>query len=43
LRQKGEFTATLEQHLAWLRAAGFAATCLQLQVNRALVVGFKPA
>jgi SAM-dependent methyltransferase len=43
LRHKSEYAATLEQHLAWLRAAGFAATCLHLQLNRALMVGAKPA
>jgi hypothetical protein len=43
LRHKSEYAATLEQHLAWLREAGFAATCLHLQLNRALVAGVKPA
>jgi ubiquinone/menaquinone biosynthesis C-methylase UbiE len=43
LRHKSEYAATLEQHLAWLREAGFAATCLHLQLNRALMVGVKPA
>ncbi|HEX3270178.1 MAG TPA: class I SAM-dependent methyltransferase [Ktedonobacterales bacterium] len=43
LRHKSEYAAMLEQHLAWLRAAGFAATCLHLQLNRALMVGVKPA
>jgi SAM-dependent methyltransferase len=42
LRHKGEYAATLEQHLAWLREAGFAATCLHLELNRALMVGVKP-
>ncbi|HEY7021275.1 MAG TPA: class I SAM-dependent methyltransferase [Ktedonobacterales bacterium] len=43
LRHKSEYAATLEQHLAWLREAGFDATCLHLQLNRALMVGVKPA
>jgi ubiquinone/menaquinone biosynthesis C-methylase UbiE len=43
LRHKSEYAATLEQHLAWLREAGFAATCLHLQLNRALMVGLRPA
>jgi tRNA (cmo5U34)-methyltransferase len=42
LGYKSEYAATLEQHLAWLREAGFAATCLHLQLNRALMVGVKP-
>jgi tRNA (cmo5U34)-methyltransferase len=42
LRHKSEYAATLEQHLAWLREAGFAAGCLHLQLNRALMVGVKP-
>jgi tRNA (cmo5U34)-methyltransferase len=43
LRHKSEYAATLEQHLAWLREAGLAATCLHLQLNRALIAGVKPA
>jgi len=43
LRHKSEYAATLEQHLAWLREAGFAATCLHLQLNRALIAGVTPA
>jgi ubiquinone/menaquinone biosynthesis C-methylase UbiE len=43
LSHKSEYAATLEQHLAWLREAGFAAICLHLQLNRALMVGVKPA
>jgi hypothetical protein len=43
LRHKGEYCATLEQHLVWLREAGFSATCLHLQLNRALLVGVMPA
>jgi tRNA (cmo5U34)-methyltransferase len=41
LRHKSEYAATLEQHLAWLRAAGFAATCLHAQLNRVLMAGVK--
>jgi SAM-dependent methyltransferase len=43
LRHKNEYAASLEQHLAWLREAGFTAACLHLQLNRALMVGVKPA
>jgi SAM-dependent methyltransferase len=43
LSHKSEYAATLEQHLAWLREAGLAATCLHLQLNRALMAGVKPA
>ena len=43
LSHKSEYAAPLEQHLAWLREAGFASTCLHLQLNRALIVGVKPA
>lgn len=41
LRHKSEYAASLEQHLAWLREAGFAATCLHLQLNRAFLVGVR--
>jgi hypothetical protein len=43
LSHKNEYAATLEQHLAWMREAGFAATCLHLQLNRALMAGVTPA
>jgi tRNA (cmo5U34)-methyltransferase len=43
LSHKSEYSTTLEQHLAWLREAGFAAMCLHLQLNRVLMVGVKPA
>ena len=43
LSHKNEYAATLEQHLAWLREAGFAATCLHLQLNRALIAGVTTA
>jgi SAM-dependent methyltransferase len=43
LSHKNEYAATLEQHLAWLREAGFTAACLHLQLNRALMVGVTPA
>ena len=42
LRHKSEYAASLEQHLAWMREAGLAATCLHLQLNRVLMVGAKP-
>jgi hypothetical protein len=31
----------LEEHLAWLAEAGFAAGCLHLSLNRALVAAVK--
>jgi SAM-dependent methyltransferase len=43
LSHKSEYAASLEQHLAWLREAGFAATCLHLHLNRVLIAGVKPA
>jgi tRNA (cmo5U34)-methyltransferase len=43
LRSKNEYAASLEQHFTWLREAGFAATCLHLQLNRAFMVGVTPA
>ncbi len=36
---KADHTESLEAHLALLRAAGFAAGCLQLELNRAVLVG----
>jgi SAM-dependent methyltransferase len=41
LRYKSEYAATLEQHLGWLREAGLAATCLHLQLNRAMMAAVK--
>jgi tRNA (cmo5U34)-methyltransferase len=43
LSHKNEYAATLEQHLAWMREAGFASTCLHLQLNRALIAGVTTA
>jgi tRNA (cmo5U34)-methyltransferase len=39
LASKADHTASLEEHLAMLREAGFAASCLQLELNRAVLVG----
>jgi ubiquinone/menaquinone biosynthesis C-methylase UbiE len=39
LGSKEDHTASLEQHLAMLREAGFRAACLELQLNRAVFVG----
>jgi tRNA (cmo5U34)-methyltransferase len=39
LGSKEDHTASLEQHLAMLRGAGFRAACLELQLNRAVLVG----
>jgi tRNA (cmo5U34)-methyltransferase len=36
---KEDHTASLEAHLSMLREAGFAATCLQLELNRAVFAG----
>lgn len=42
LRDKADHVAPLEDHLNWLRKAGFAAACLHLHLDRALLVGVKP-
>jgi tRNA (cmo5U34)-methyltransferase len=39
LAKKADHTASLEEHLAMLREAGFTAACLQLELNRAVFVG----
>jgi len=39
LASKEDHTASLEEHLAMLREAGFRAACLELQLNRAVLVG----
>ena len=39
LGNKEDHTASLEEHLAMLLEAGFRATCLELQLNRAVLVG----
>ncbi|HYO51111.1 MAG TPA: class I SAM-dependent methyltransferase [Chloroflexia bacterium] len=39
---RGDLPASLEQHLVWLREAGFEATCLHLHANRALFCARKP-
>jgi tRNA (cmo5U34)-methyltransferase len=39
LAGKEDHTASLEEHLAMLREAGFRAACLELQLNRAVFVG----
>jgi tRNA (cmo5U34)-methyltransferase len=39
---RGDLPASLEQHLAWLREAGFEAACLHLHTNRALFAARKP-
>ena len=38
---RGDLPITLEQHLAWLRDAGFEAACLHLHGNRALFAARK--
>jgi tRNA (cmo5U34)-methyltransferase len=43
LTEAGDRPATLEDQLAWLRAAGLAAGCLHLYGNRALLVARKSA
>jgi tRNA (cmo5U34)-methyltransferase len=37
--RKEDHTTTLEAHLAMLREVGFTAACLQLELNRAVLVG----
>ncbi len=41
LLHKEDSPASLEDHLSWLRRAGFEATCLHLHLNRALIAGVK--
>jgi cyclopropane fatty-acyl-phospholipid synthase-like methyltransferase len=41
LQYKDDYPATLDEHLGWLRSAGFSATCLHLHLNRALIAGVK--
>jgi hypothetical protein len=41
LRGKGDHPASLEEHFAWLREAGFSAGCLHLSLNRALLAAVK--
>jgi ubiquinone/menaquinone biosynthesis C-methylase UbiE len=40
-RERHDHIATLDEHLAWLREAGFTAACVYLQLDRALFVGRK--
>lgn len=42
VRQRGDIPMSLERHLALLNGAGFEATCLHLQTNRALFAARKP-
>lgn len=41
VRTRGDLPISLEQHLRWLREAGFEAACLHLHGNRALFAGRK--
>jgi SAM-dependent methyltransferase len=41
VRVRGDLPANLEQHLRWLREAGFEAACLHLHGNRALFAARK--
>jgi ubiquinone/menaquinone biosynthesis C-methylase UbiE len=41
LAEGGDQPSTLEDHIAWMRAAGLAACCLHLYGDRALLVGRK--
>jgi len=41
LQFKEDYPASIEEQLAWLREAGFSATCLHLHLNRALIAGVK--
>lgn len=42
VRERGDYPVLLDQHLSWLREAGFEAVCLHLHGNRALIAGYKP-
>ncbi|MGH7123709.1 MAG: class I SAM-dependent methyltransferase [Stellaceae bacterium] len=39
IARKEDHTASLAEHLAMMREAGFTAACLQLELNRAVLVG----
>ncbi|MCF8567473.1 class I SAM-dependent methyltransferase [Alicyclobacillus tolerans] len=41
VRDRGDFPALLDDHLVWLRQAGFEAACLHAHGNRALIAGKK--
>jgi tRNA (cmo5U34)-methyltransferase len=41
LAEGADHVAAVEDHLAWLREAGFAAACLDLRLDRALLAGVK--
>jgi tRNA (cmo5U34)-methyltransferase len=41
LTEGGDRPSTLEDHIAWMRAAGLAACCLHLYGDRAMLVGRK--
>ncbi len=41
VRERGDLPVLLDQHLQWLREAGFAVACLHAHGNRALVAGIK--
>ena len=41
-RGKGDHVASLEEQLAWLRGAGFNASCIYLHYNRALFAARRP-
>lgn len=42
LAKRGDQPVSLEQHLRWLRDAGFEPACLHLHTNRALIAARKP-
>jgi ubiquinone/menaquinone biosynthesis C-methylase UbiE len=43
VRGRGDLPVGQEQHLRWMRDAGFEAACLHLHGNRALIAARKPA
>lgn len=43
VRARGDRPVLLQEHLAWLRAAGFRAACLHLDGNRGLIAAVRPA
>lgn len=40
-QRKEDYPASLEEHLTWLRQAGFEATCMHLHLNRVLLAAVK--
>jgi len=43
VRERGDYPVLLDEHLQWLKGAGFQTACLHLHGHRALLAGAKPA